>query len=410
MMEQEQIHGLTLRHCAEIIAKDGALRAEHGERGYKPYLHQFLATKGVDENTFAHAWNAWHARMESDPSGQLYAKYSTMQGEFMQQVAFADVPDMTQDAKGGVTLDAYAEISAGIAGGKDYTALLQKHGLDHARWQQAQSAWTAAMAADVNHHITTQYGQLYAKYTPGFQQNMEASTASIMAANYAERTMGLDDEPEREYTFDDMLGEMQSNARPTRWKAAHHIMNRWDIAGSMERAAPTLAQPIKRAYELAHECIESHDEFTVSDAEALSEDLQMLASEGYMSAAMSSDSQGAIGRCLSRGQDHLGTLRAGFAPIADKAVPERYKMQSAIQDYESLTETLAEILEEWEDNYRAPEAAQPAQGQQPFGQQPSPSMAHSQSLAHATPAQSNGLLDILRKLPLIGNLIRLLGL
>ena len=180
-MEQERIHGLTLHQCAEIMAKDSALKSQYGERAYKPYFQQYLASRGASENTFAHAWNAWHTRMESDPSGQLYARFSTMQREAMQRSMFADVPDQTRDARAGVTLEAYAEIMAGISAGKDYTTLLQKHGIQSAQWQQAQNEWTAALAADVHHHLTTQYGQLYAQYTPGFQQNMEASTAAIMS-------------------------------------------------------------------------------------------------------------------------------------------------------------------------------------------------------------------------------------
>ncbi len=54
---EEQIHGLTLQTCAEIMARDGELKAQYGERDYKPHLHQFLASQGIDENTWAHSWN-----------------------------------------------------------------------------------------------------------------------------------------------------------------------------------------------------------------------------------------------------------------------------------------------------------------------------------------------------------------
>lgn len=409
-MEQERIHGLTLHQCAEIMAKDSALKSQYGERAYKPYFQQYLASRGASENTFAHAWNAWHTRMESDPSGQLYARFSTMQREAMQRSMFADVPDQTRDARAGVTLEAYAEIMAGISAGKDYTTLLQKHGIQSAQWQQAQNEWTAAMAADVNHHLTTQYGQLYAKYTPGFQQNMEASTAAIMSGQYVERSMGLEhDEPEREYTLNDMVSELAHSRPGTRWTAAHHVMNQWDISGASERQMPPLSQAIQRAYELAHECLEQHDEFTVSDAEALAQDLQMLASEGFMTASMASDSENAIGRCSNRGRDHLQTLRASFAPIAHQAVPERVKMQSAIQDYESLVESLTEILEEWEDTYSSADASDEheASGYQ------NTSSAHPSSPSTAmTPAQPqqqlHPLLEFLRGLPFIGKLIDML--
>ncbi len=407
-MEQERIHGLTLRQCVEIMAKDGALKAQYGERSYKPHLHQFLAARGTNENAFAHAWNGWHSRMESDPSGQLYAKFSTMQRECMQQAMFADVADASQDSKAGVSLEAYAEIMAGISAGKDYTMLLQKHGIQQAQWQQAQNEWTAAMAADVNHHLTTQYGQLYAKYTPGFQQNMEASTAAIMSGRYVERSMGLEpDEPEREYTLTDMVSELQSSSAQTRWTAAHHIMNQWDIAGEAGRQMPPLSQAIQRAYQLAHECLEQHDEFTVSDAQGLAEDLQMLAGEGFMSPSMASDSEGAIGRCLNRGRSHLQTLRAGFAPIANKAVPERVRMQSAIQDHESLVESLEEILEEWRDTYRAPEAAQPqgssasphTHASTPHAQASAP---HASEMMPADSLKNHAFRTFLSELPFLG--------
>lgn len=416
MLEDQKIHGLSLRDCAEIMAQDGALKAQYGERHYKPHLNQYLATKGVNEQIYAHAWNAWHTRMESDPSGQLYARFSTMQQSAMQRAHMADVPDMTTDRRAGVSLESYAAIMAGIAGGKDYTTLLQEHGIDTAQWQQAQNEWTAAMAADVNHHITTQYGQLYAKHTPGFQQNMEAQTAGIMSGRYVERSMGLTpDEPEQEYELEHMIADMQSQMPRKRWEGAHHIMNQWDIAGPTARVAPPLVEAIQKAYTLSIEALEQHDEHTTSEAEALAEDLLMLASQGYLNAMMASEATGAMQRALNRAKERHWNLRSAFDPIANQAVPERVKLQSAIQDHESLIETLRETLEEWG------EAFVPSGGQQqasaseseassgpfPNSTASAPSAEHTVNVGTA---QAVGLMATLRQLPVVGDLIRMMGL
>jgi len=393
----EQIHGLSMRDCAEIMSKHGELKAQHGERAFKPHFDNYLAQRGLDENRWAHAWNGWWTRMESDPSGQQHAKFASMQQELTMKAHMADVPDASQDAKEGVTLDTYAQIMAKIAGGEDANATLSAHGLSMDQWQRAQQAWNAAMAADVNHHLTTQYGTLYAKYTPGFQQNAEAQMAAIMADRYAEQAAGRPDEPEEEYTFEDMLREMEDPTPATRWAAAHHVCNAWDAG---DRSDPALHAAAKRAYTLLHECVEQHDQFTVSEAEAAAGDLKMFAAEGFLSPEESSDSEGALARCLGRGEEHLANLQAAFAPIANKAVPERVTMQSAIQDYTSLTEELTEMLGEWDENYSAPQA-----GAGPMGNRGAGDVA-----LRDEDDDGGGFLGMLKKLPIIGPLLRMLGL
>ncbi|MEZ4380559.1 MAG: hypothetical protein R3A79_04390 [Nannocystaceae bacterium] len=390
---------MSMRECAEIMAKDTALKAQHGEAASRPLFSQYLAQRGVDQNTWAHAWNGWWTRMQSDPSGQLHAKFSTIQQELMLANHFADVPDASQDAKEGVTLDAYARVMAGAAGGGDIQQLVAAEGFDWGQWQRAQAAWNAAMAADVNHHLTTQYGQLYAKYTPGFQQQMQGQVAGIMAADYAARAAGQDDEPDPEYTFEDMVRELEDPKPATRWTAAHHVANQWDIG---DKSDPALSRAAQRAYERMIECLEQHDAFTVSDAEAAAGDLKMFASEGLLTAAQAGEAKGCIERCLNRGREHLATLEAAFAPIRDKAVPERVRMQSQLQDYGSLVSELSEIAGEWDDNYQPPEAA-PSQG---YGGSAGPS----QAMQPRREPEEEGFLALLKRLPVIGPLLRMLGL
>ena len=391
-----------MRDCAEIMSKDGELKAQHGEPAYKPLFHQYLAQRGVDENTWAHSWNGWWTRMQADPSGQLHAKFATMQQQLTMQAHMADVPDA--GSKEGVSLDQYAKVMAQIAGGADANAVLAAEGIPMDQWQRAQAAWNAAMAADTDHHITTQYGMAYAKHTPGFQANMEAQTAAIMAQDHAERAAGRPDEPEVEYTFADMVREMEDPTPGKRWTAAHHVCNTWDIG---DKSDPALHAAAKRAYALLNECLERHNEFTLSDAESAGGDLMMFAAEGFLTPEQAAESKGNMERCLNRAREGLATAEAAFAPIADKAVPERVRMQTQIQDYRSLVEEMSEWVSEWDDNYRAPSGASETSGVEAAASMAS---SHSSGSGIQTSSGGGGFLDILKKIPIIGNIIRLLGL
>lgn len=403
-MENERIYGFTMRDCAEIMSKDGELKAQYGEPAYKPHFQQYLLSRGVDESAFAHAWNGWWQRMNSDPSGQLHARFATIQQQLTMQAHMADVPDASQDAKAGVTLELYAKLMAHLQQGHDVEQLLAQHGLSMPQWQQAQAEWNAAMAADVNHHLTTQYGQLYAQYTPGFQQQMEAQTAAIMAADYEQRAAGIDDEPEEDYTFDKALEELQSAKPATRYAAAHHLANFWDIG---DKDDPRLARAFE-AIPVMLDCLERHDEFTVSDAEAAAGDLCMFAEEGGLTREQAEEVKGAMQRCLARGEETLETLRAAFAPIANKAVPERVRMQSQIQDYTSLCEELRDKLEDFDDNLKLRGAGGHAGGMP--AQESTAMVVKSKSGKPSKSGGGGGFFGLLKSLPLIGFLLRALGL
>ncbi len=401
---EDAILGVSLDTAAEIMSKHGALRAQHGEANFEPYFNQLLAQKGINHNTWAEAWNGWFARMQADPSGQLTASFSTMQRKYQMQAHMADIPDASQDQKAGVSLDLYAKMMAKIAAGGDANALLAENGLNMPQWQDAQKGWNDAMAADVNHHLTSQFGTLYAKHTPGFDQQLEAQTAAIMAADHAERAAGRPDEPEVEYTFADMVRELDDPTPNTRWSAAHHVFNRWDIGNRSDHALKSAAT---KAYSLALECVEQHNEFTVSNAESLAGDLSLLASEGFLTAQQADDAQGDLSRCLGRAEDRLRTLLIAFEPIRNKAVPERVQMQSQIQDYESLVETLTDLIEDWEDNFSPPESAVTSSA-------PRSASPNQPAASTAMQPQSSGgaddIISILKRLPLIGNILRALGL
>lgn len=401
----ERIHGISLQDCAEIMGREGALRAQHGEAAAKPLFEQFLGERGLDPNLWAQAWNAWWTRMESDPSGKLHARFATFQQQATQQAHLADIPDASQDAKEGVTLEVYAKCMAKAATGADMQAVVAAEGLSWEQWQKAQTAWNTAMGADHDHHLTTQYGQLYAKYTPGFQQQMEGQTAAIMAAEHAQREAGRPDEPEEEYELEDMIRELDDPTPRTRWTAAHHVANQRDIG---DKSDPTLKAAAEKAYTLAHEALDRFDEITVSEAEALAQDLKVFAEEGLLDAERAADSKQAIERALARGREQLATFETAFAPIRDKAVPERVKMQSRIQDFQGFVETLSELVEEWDD-IDLPEAPAGASAAGSAAGS-TPGSTPGAAIQPAKKEDEGGFLGFLKSLPLIGQLLKMLGL
>jgi hypothetical protein len=333
----DAIYGVTLEMLAEIMDKESELKTTYGERDYPAHFQAHLGSLGLDWNTYAHAHNGWWERFRADPSGQLEARFHMKLQELSLKTHFGDVRDMSQDALEGVTLDTYARIMAGAsAPNANFDAMLMQNGLTMAQFQRAQAAWNAAMGADTTFKLTTQYGQLYAKYTPGFQQQMMGQTAAILAAHNATSASSYVPDQEIEYTLEHALRELSSNVPATRWKAAHHCVNFYDIGNPQEN--PQLREAL-RAIPVLIECLERHDDHTVSDAESAARDLVTLGQ-------FDDDVQGAMSRCLNRGCEKLATLHAAFAPIQHQAVPERVTLQAKIQDYTSLVESLTQNLEE----------------------------------------------------------------
>jgi hypothetical protein len=334
----DAIYGVTLEMLAEVMDKESALKTTYGERDYPPHFQAYLASLGLDWNTYAHAHNGWWERFRADPSGQLEARFHMRLQELSLRTHYGDVRDMSHDALEGVTLDTYARIMASVAApNADFDAILMKNGIAMAQFQRAQAAWNAAMGADPTFKVTTQYGQLYAKYTPGFQQQMMGQTAAILAAHNATSASSLtEDDLVEEYTLDHALAELASRTPAIRWKAAHHCVNFYDIGDKDED--PRLREAL-RAIPVLLECLERHDDHTVCDAESAARDLLTLHQ-------FNDEVQGAIARCLNRACEKLATLHAAFAPIQHQAVPERVTLQAKIQDYTSLVESLTEALEE----------------------------------------------------------------
>jgi hypothetical protein len=342
----DAIYGFTKQALAETLSKYTELKAKYGERQAENEFATYLASCGMNHNQWAQAHNAWHDRFRADPTGRAEAEFHRLLQQLAQKAHFGDVRDMSGDQQEGITLDQYAQIVVAISRqGADANAIVRQFGLrDVSHWQRANDAWTAEMGKDTTHKLTMQYGQLYQKYAgPQFQEEMLVQTAGILAdANKRE----VVDEPEVEVTEALCVQKLASQNRNERWKYAGLYANMADLGNVADKpgAIRTLTPHLL-------EMIERHDENTTSDAEKGVRALWDLE-------VRNGDIPGAIGRCRNRAQEKLRSLQAAFAPIQHQAVPERVFLQSSIQDYTSLIET----MEEYAANDWRPQAGPPIGG------------------------------------------------
>ncbi len=366
----DAIYGVTMEMLAEFMTKDGELRTKFGDQQGRTEMDTFLASRGLDSNVWALAHNAWHDRFKADPTGRTEAQFHMILAQLSQKAHFADVRDMTQDVQGGITLDVYAQITVAVGKpGADANAIVAQHGLDMAGWQAANAAWTHAMSQDTDHKLTMQYGALYQKHSgPAYQEQMLAQTAAILAAANAPRD--VIDEPQEELTPDLCLQKMKSPSRNERWRYARLYANMADLGN-----VPDKVQAIATVTPILIDMLDQLDDDTVSDAESAIGKLWDLGVRG-------DDLKGYVARCLNRAREQLVSLQAAFAPIQDKAVPERVTLQSRIQDYQSLVETLTDYMgRDWKPEEESP----PARGHaaMPMGAPAAMPMAASMGAASA---------------------------
>lgn len=347
----DAIHGVTMQQLAELNAKYSELKTQYGEQQGEAAFGQYLASKGLNHQIWANAHNGWMDRWRADPTGRAEAEYHMIVTQLSQKAHFGDVRDMSADTVEGITLDQYAQITVAVSRqGADADQIVRQFGLqDIAHWQRANAAWGAKMGADTTHALSMQYGQLYQKYAgPSFQQEMVQNTANVLAS-YNEQRKDVVDEPEEELTAELCLQKMKSPSRNERWKYSYLYANMVDLGNVPDRAAA-----IQMLTPMLVDKIEQHDEHTTSDAEGAVRQLWDLG-------VRNDDIPGAIGRCLNRAHEKLASLRAAFAPIQDKAVPERVTLQQQIQDYQGLIETMTEYAQnDWRPEAGAGFAAQAA--------------------------------------------------
>ncbi len=422
-------NGYALRDVAEIMNRMSVLKTEHGEPGYQEPFQQFLRSKGLTENGWAEVWNDWHQTMENDPS--LGAKFHTYMGQVRQREMMAKQPDVSGEAFEGVTLAAYAKISAQIQTGAAPEQIVAGEGLTMEQWQKGQAAWVDKMGkCSPTDPILIQYGQLYQKWAPNHQAMMEAGTEAALAD--AARQQGRGDGMSKEVTqdnFDEFIGHDDIRVRV---RGVREMIRIWELG--WDDRDDRMRQQTQRAYDEGVKVLnegsgqqglmaltEPVDAMDIHQWSAMIEEeqtqqgapdmvygpLKDLAGEKFMTPQQSEAAQAAIRKALERIAPRAEKVQAAFDEATDEL--KRTQLRQLIDDYRETLSDMQEALDDWD--HTGPEegsgAAMPSAAS-------SASASSSASVAASSSALSTsdggGFLAVLKRLPIIGQLLRLLGL
>lgn len=420
-------NGYSLADCAEIMTRLSALKTEHGEPGHRGPFQQFLRSKGLTENAWAGVWNDWYQVMQADP--QLAAKFHGYQAQLQQRQLMANQPNVAGDALEGVTLETFAKISAQIQTGAAVEGLVAGEGLSMAQWQRGQAAWGQKMGSiSPTDPIMIQFGQLYQKWSPNHQAMVEASTAAILedAANREGRGGGMSK------TLDlDNADEFFNHADVrVRARGVREMIRVWDL-GSQKRGDARMRALTQRAYDEAirilsygagddrpgimaldrpADAMEIHAWSAIADQEEAQQGttdlvispIKDLAAEKFMTPQQSEQARAALGHAIARLQPRAQRVEQAFGSTRDEL--KRTQLRSLIDGYRSTLGDLQDALNDWEYNPPETAATAAAASVSPSFGSPSP------SAAIAVPTPSSGFMAVLKSLPIIGPLLRMLGL
>lgn len=114
------------------------------------------------------AWRRFQAQLAEDEGEQavrellqrcLNAETQMHREESRAELAAAS-PEMLEPIE-GVSLQTYGRIVAAMTAGAELSALLQKHGMDQAKYDRVSAAWNQRMAEDTTFTISVEYGKAF---------------------------------------------------------------------------------------------------------------------------------------------------------------------------------------------------------------------------------------------------------
>lgn len=439
----QKMNGYSLADCAEIMRMHTKLKVEHGERDYKGPWQEFLRMKGLTEGNWAQVWNAWHQKMEADPG--LAAKYHTY-------FANANVRDMTagqanvsQDALEGVTLEQFAKISAKIQGGGDAAALVAAEGLSMDQWLAGQGAWGQKMGTiSPTDPIMLQYGQLYQKYNSTIPQ---AGGGAVSMEQAVEQTLDKHAQIQGNRSIDVTLQNAESeffSSNIVRHKArgVRAILNLWDRSWDDRARNPALKQVTRRAYEISIDLLEngpgngpgagpgyagvsgSTDSMDIhkwsdvhTEEEAYEDTVSTILSEfkdlaagQFMTPAESDRAQAAIRKAIQRLTPRKAKVEELWSGTTD--MTKKASLRSLLDSYIEVLDEMQEALDDW--SYEGPESADSSDSSDehdaPSPQSFQSNSSNQPSTAMASSNQDSPLIAFLKGLPIIGQILKALGL
>ncbi|MEC7525990.1 MAG: hypothetical protein VYE22_39275 [Myxococcota bacterium] len=417
----EKRNGYSLADVAEIMNQMSVLETEHGEPGYRAPFQQFLRSKGLTEETWAHVYNDWHQTWEADPA--LAAKFHTYMAQVRQRQMLSQQPNVSGESMGGVSLEAYAKISAQIQTGAVVEQLVAAEGLSMDQWQAGQAAWVERMGqCSPTDPIIVQFGQLYQKWSPNHQASMEAATERILADHADQEGRGggmskaldMDNAPEFfdhadvrvrargvremiriwELNWDDRDARMQQLTQRACDEAVRILQHG---AGEDRPGLVPLAEPPDGVDIHRWSAMVEQEQTQQDTSDLVYGSLKDLAGEKFMSPAQNDAAKAAVQQAIARLEPRARKVEELFGQVSDEL--KRTQVRQLIDDYRETLEGMREALGDWE--HTGPEAAPPTAT--------APS-APAPASALATPEPENGLIALLKSLPIIGNLLRMLGL
>ena len=348
---EESYRGFDVTLLAEALARFTTLRTQHGEKPGEVEFERWLAGKGRTRADYESAYASWWERFRADPTGQLEARFHRINSEWVQQLNFADAPDRRQESREGVTLDTYARIAVELTRlpGKPIEEVLKRHGVkDAAHWQRVNEAWAKAMKEDTTFALVQQYGALYQKYAGSqFTAEQDAVLANSLA-DHNRKAPAAPSAPPKPPTIDDSIARMKAGSGRERWSAAREYAHACDLWSGPSRSdpkdprAPFCARERLRA-DLAPVILEAVDR---ADDDTIGFNVGLL---DYLTELGLVDDNARLTarRALRRASDRLATLEASFAPIRDKAVPERMTLRVKIDEYTAAVDALERTLAKW---------------------------------------------------------------
>ncbi len=345
----EALAGFDLDGLAKALCRCTTLRIQYGEKEGAAHFNAWLAGQGHTRQQYETSYAAWWQRFKADSTGQLEARFLLINSKCVNEANFGDVPSRAKEAREGVTLEQYAKISAALSPGADLNKVLRQNGIEsRAHWRHVNEVWTRALRDDSSRALVQQYTALYQQYAgPDFEQEQQERTAESLARS------NLKPSPRPQphtipSTLEELLPKLDAADPATRWSAARQIALQctlWSGPGRQSAADPRASycspQALRdRLLPVILDAIDRHGDDTIEYGTNM---LGFLGALGLKDDSMKS----AVEQALSRDRDRLAALEAEFAPIQDKAVPERIALRSKIDGYQAAVRDLQQALDSW---------------------------------------------------------------
>ena len=436
----EKRNGYSLSDCADILQRHGEIKLEFGELAFAEPWQQFLRSKGLTEATWADVWNDWREVIEADNA--LAAKFHTYRSQLGVRAMTAGQANVAGEALGGVTLEQYAKINALTAAGKNTDELVAEEGLTMDQWLQGQAAWAEKMGAiSPTDPIMLQFGQLFQKYNQNVPTEGGSASMEQIAESVLDKESQIQGDRSVKVTLENAATEffaspiVRHRARGTR-----EVLNLWDRSGDRD-SNPSLRNATQGAYDVCIDLLENgpgsgpgtgpgfdavtgavddldihkwsdiytEEEANVDPIQTVISAFRDLASAEFMSPQQSERSKSAIRAAIQRLEPRKNRTEALFGQASDTL--KKTQLRTLLDEYVSLLQELDETVSDW--SYQGPESSSAASSASAsVGGSPSAASAASSASSGSmtTTSEESPLMAILKRLPIIGQILRALGL